>query len=737
MTETNELQPTPEVEAAEAQVTPAPAEETQAVESNNQEEITAEPEPEAPVAEAPVAEEPAVEEPAPVEEEAPVAEEEPAAEEAPAEEPVAEEPVAEEPAPVEEEAPVAEEEPVAEEAPAAEEPAAEEPAAEEPATPLYETKEQIVDRLKEIQEENNGGDKNELDMLKQVFYKLHRAAQLAARNAFIEQGGAPEDWRAEIDGAEENFKALMANIRQRRAAIAEEVEKQKADNLTRKLAIIDRIKEMATSPEEANAHFDEFKKLQAEWRELGAVPAEKATETWKNYQLYVEQFYDLLKLNSEAREYDFKKNLSAKERLIELAEKLADESDVIVAFNKLQGLHAEYKEIGPVAKELRDQVWERFKAASTVINKRHQEHFEAIKAREEDNLQKKTALCEKVEEINVDELKTYNQWEEKTKEVIALQAEWKTIGYASHKQNTLIFERFRAACDRFFTAKAEHYQTIKDEQGENLEKKRQLVDEAEALQDSTEWRKTADKLIELQKQWKTIGAVPRKYSEQLWKRFTAACDHFFEAKNAATADQRAEEKENLAAKKSIIEQLKQLASDTAGATIDTVRDLQAKWNEIGHVPFRDKDKLYKEYRSVTDELYKQFGATQVRRRLEGFQKSMRQAVAKGESTLARERERLLRIFETRKAEVQTYENNLNFLNATSKSGNTLVAEMNKKVEKLREELELLSSKIKAIEAEMRAPKTEEQPEAAPAAEEPTPEVEAPAAEEPATEAPAE
>jgi len=640
MTETNELQPTPEVEAAEVQETQAPQEETQAVETENQEEINVE--------------------------------------QAPAEEPAAEEPVAEE------------------------------PVAEEPSETTYETKEQVVDRLKEIQEENTGGDKNELDLLKQVFYKLHRAAQLAARNAFIEQGGAPEDWRAEIDGAEENFKAIMASIRQRRAAIAEEVEKQKADNLEKKLAIIERIKEMATSPEEANAHFDEFKKLQAEWRELGAVPAERATETWKNYQLYVEQFYDLLKLNSEAREYDFKKNLTAKEHLIELAEKLADEEDVIVAFNKLQGLHAEYKEIGPVAKELRDQVWERFKAASTVINKRHQEHFEAIKAREEENLQKKTALCEQVEAIDPEQLKTFNQWEEKTKEVIAIQAEWKTVGYASHKQNTLIFERFRAACDRFFSAKAEFYQTVKDEQGENLDKKRQLVEEAEALQDSTEWRKTADKLIELQKQWKTIGTVPRKYSEQLWKRFTAACDHFFEAKNAATADQRAEEKDNLAAKKDIIEQLKTLAADTATATIDHVRELQAKWNEIGHVPFRDKDKLYKEYRAVADELYKQFGASQARRRLEGFQKSVRQAVAKGESTLTRERERLLRLFETRKAEVQTYENNLNFLSAKSKSGNSLVAEMNKKVEKLREELDLIASKIKAVEAEMRAPKEEPQ-----------------------------
>ena len=647
MTETNELQPTPEAQAAEEQTTQAPIEETQAVENVNQEEIT----------------EPATEQVV----------------ESPSEEPA--------------------------ETPSVEVPSASAEGTEtfEPSEPpLYETKEQVVERLRAIQEEGNGGDRSELDLLKQVFYKLHKAAQIAARNAFIEAGGQPEDWRAEVDGAEENFKAIMASIRQRRAQIAEEVEKQKAENLERKLAIIDRIKELATSPEEANAHFDEFKQLQATWKEVGAVPAERATDIWKNYQLYVEQFYDLLKLNSEAREYDFKKNLTAKERLIELAEKLVDEEDVIAAFNKLQALHAEYKEIGPVAKELREDVWNRFKAASTVINKRHQEHFEAIKAREDEALQQKTALCEKVEGIETDTITSFTAWEEKTKEVIALQAEWKNLGYAGHKQNTVIFDRFRTACDAFFSAKAEFYRTIKDEQNENLEQKRKLVEEAEAMKDSTEWRKTTNLFIDLQKRWKEIGPIPRKYSEQLWKRFTEACDHFFEAKNAAGADQRAEESANLEAKQGIIEQLKALAADAADATLEKVKDLQAQWNEIGHVPFRDKDRLYKEYRAVADELYKQFGASQARRRLEGFQKSVRAAVAKGESTLSRERERLLRIFEARKAEVQTYENNLNFLNATSKSGNSLVAEMNHKVEKLREEVELLSQKIKALEAEMRA-----------------------------------
>ena len=578
------------------------------------------------------------------------------------------------------------------------------PAQETPAVenPLYETKSQIVERLRAIEAEGTGGEKGELDLLKQVFYKLHRADQLAARTAFVEAGGNPEEWKAEVDPEEENFKSALAAIRARRAELAEEVERKKAENLERKQAIIDRIKEMAVSPEDANAHFDEFKRLQAEWREIGAVPPEKATETWKNYQLYVEQFYDLLKLNSEAREYDFKKNLEAKERIIQQAEALADETDIVVAFNKLQRLHNEYKEVGPVAKDLRDQVWERFKAASTVINKRHQEHFEAIKQNEEENLQKKVALCERVEAIKLDEMTSFQQWDEMTKLVLEAQAEWKTIGFASHKQNTLVFDRFRAACDRFFTTKSDYYHGVKEEQNANLEAKRKLVEEAEALQDSTEWRKTADRLIELQKTWKTIGAVPHKYSEPMWKRFTAACDKFFEAKNAQHSEQRTAEKENLAAKQGIIEQLKALAEDKANATIEQVKELQAKWNEIGHVPFRDKDRLYSEYRAAADVLYREFGATQTRRRLENFQRSVKQAVAKGESTLSRERERLQRIFETRKAEIQTYENNLNFLNAKSKSGNSLVAEMNRKLEKAREELALLSEKIKAVTAEMRA-----------------------------------
>ena len=598
--------------------------------------------------------------------------------------------------------------PAAEPQAEAAEPQAETPAVEEnnvtegssEGYPLYETKEQVVDRLREIQAEDNGGDRSELDLLKQAFYKLHKAAQIAARNAFLEAGGQPEDWHAEVDGAEENFKAIMASIRQRRAQLAEEAEKLKAANLSRKLDIIERIKELATSPEEANAHFDEFKQLQAAWKETGAVPAERATEVWKNYQLYVEQFYDLLKLGHELRDYDFKKNLEIKTRLIEQAEALADNPDVLQAFNQLQALHQEWKETGPVAKEIREEIWAKFKEASTVINKKHQAHFEAIKAREEENLAKKTALCEQLEEIKTDELKTFADWDAITQKIKELQAEWKTIGFAPQKMNTAIFERFRQGCDAFFEKKTAFFHDLKEELNANLAKKKELVEKAESLMDSTEWRSTGDVLINLQKRWKEIGTVPRKYSEDLWKRFTAACDHFFEARQAATADVRNEEKANKEEKQSIIAQLKELAETEGENVIAQVKELQQKWSEVGHVPFRDKEALYKEYRAICDKIYDAYGVSQAKRRLNNFRQNLQQRVESAGGSLAGERERMQRAYERMVAEIKTYENNIGFLSSSSKKGNTLVEAMNKKVEKLRDELNLLAQKIKAVDEQM-------------------------------------
>ena len=576
-----------------------------------------------------------------------------------------------------------------------------EPSVEEPQIPLMKTKEEVLARAQEIAEQGEGGSKQELELLKQLYYKYHKADMVAAQQAFIEAGGDAEAYQPEIDPTEEPFKEAMQQIRQRRAQLMAEQEQQRAENLAKKQAVIENIKLLATTPEEAGKSYDAFKELQEEWREIGPVPAENVSEIWKNYQLYVEQFYDMLKLNIQFREYDFRKNLEAKTLLCEQAEKLAEEPDVVTAINRLQTLHQEWKEIGPVAKELREEIWNRFKEASTVVRKRHQDFFEARKAREEENLQKKTELCEQIESINTEGLKTFADWDAKTKEIIELQAAWKTIGFAPQKVNTQIFERFRAACDKFFSEKATYFKTVKDELNQNLAKKKELVEKAEELKDSTEWKKTADAMIELQKQWKTIGAVPRKVSEELWKRFVGACDHFFEAKNAANAEERGEQQENLKKKQDIIEQLKALLADAAEATGQKVRELQQQWNEVGFVPIRDKDKLYKQYHEVVDELYKKLNLSQAERRLNSFKTTLKVSAEAGANTLARERERLAHAYDIMKGELQTYENNIGFLSASSKKGNSLVQEIQKKVDKLKSELELLKQKIKAVETEMK------------------------------------
>ncbi len=564
----------------------------------------------------------------------------------------------------------------------------------------FKTKDEVVARVQEIAQSDEVGDKTELNLLKQLFYKFHNAEVEEAFRAFVEAGGEEDKFMPEIDPAEPLFREAMQTIRERRAAIQEAQEKQKQDNLQRKLEILERIQQLASTPEEANQNFDEFKALQNEWKEIKSVPAERATELWKNYQLYVEQFYDLLKLGHELRDYDFKKNLEIKTRLIEQAEALADNPDVLQAFNQLQALHQEWKETGPVAKEIREEIWAKFKEASTVINKKHQAHFEAIKAREEENLAKKTALCEQLEEIKTDELKTFADWDAITQKIKELQAEWKTIGFAPQKMNTAIFERFRQGCDAFFEKKTAFFHDLKEELNANLAKKKELVEKAESLMDSTEWRSTGDVLINLQKRWKEIGTVPRKYSEDLWKRFTAACDHFFEARQAATVDVRNEEKANKEEKQSIIAQLKELAEAEGDNIIAQVKELQQKWSEVGHVPFRDKEALYKEYRAICDKIYDAYGVSQAKRRLNNFRQNLQQRVEKEAGSLETERQRMQRAYERMVAEIKTYENNIGFLSSSSKKGNTLVETMNKKVEKLRDELNLLAQKIKAVDEQM-------------------------------------
>lgn len=566
-------------------------------------------------------------------------------------------------------------------------------------TKVYKTKQEVVERLKEIAASDEAPVKDEIDLLKTVFYKLHIAEREARLKEYIDGGGNPETYQVVPDQDEETFKAQMAVIREKRAQIMQQQEAEKQANLEKKLEIIEKIKAMATSPDEAGKSYNEFKELQQQWKDIKNVPADKANELWRNYQLYVEQFYDLLKLNSEAREYDFKKNLEMKTKLCEAAEKLADEEDVICAFHQLQELHQQYREIGPVAKELREEVWARFKAASTVINKRHQQHFEDLRAKEEENLARKTALCEKVEELGKAENKGAADWEKRSKEIIDIQNEWKTIGFAPQKMNVKIFERFRAACDDFFGRKAEYFKALKVTFSENIEKKKALVEKAQALADSTDWKATSDKLIALQKEWKTVGMVPKKLGDQLWQEFLGACNKFFEARNAAGAGQRNEEHANLEKKKGIIEQLKALAENAAEATKEKVQALTEEYNKVGHVPYKEKDKLYEAYHEVLDRIYKELNISTKRRRLNDFKANIKNVAKRGEEALDNERGRLARRFEQLKQEIQTYENNLGFLNASSKKGNSLIDEMNRKVQHLRDDLELVRQKIKAIDEE--------------------------------------
>ena len=564
---------------------------------------------------------------------------------------------------------------------------------------VYKTKAEVVERIKEIAHAEEIPQKDEVDYLKTVFYKLHFAEREADMKAYLDAGGDPAAYQVKPDENENAFKAEMTIIKERRAKQFEEQEKLKQENLKKKLDIIEKIKNMATSPEEANKSYQEFKQLQQEWKEIKMVPAENANELWRNYQLYVEQFYDLLKLNSEAREYDFKKNLEIKTKLCEAAEKLADEDDVISAFHQLQELHQEYRESGPVAKELREGIWARFKAASTVINKKHQKHFEDIRAKEEDNLNKKTELCEKVEAIAKEENKTSADWENHTKQIIEIQTEWKTIGFAPQKMNVKIFERFRAACDDFFGRKSAYFTQMKKEFTENAEKKKALVEKAQALKDSTEWKATSDKLIALQKEWKTIGMVPKKYGDQLWNDFLAACNHFFEARNAANAGARNEEHANLDKKKAVVEKLKALLENPVDDTQAEVRKLTEEYNSIGHVPYKEKDKIFNEYHEVLDKIFKELNISTARRRLNNYKTNLKNVAKRGEDALDNERTRLQRRAEQMKQEIQTYENNLGFLNASSKKGNSLIDEMNRKVQKLKDDLELIKQKIKAIDSE--------------------------------------
>lgn len=569
--------------------------------------------------------------------------------------------------------------------------------------PRPQTKAEILARLEALVAAETLPDRAETDYLRVTFYRIINAEAAAAREAFdkaeaeaalkaAEEGtvAVHHEYKPAANPDEETFKAGMNTLKERRAQQAAALEAEKQENLTRKLAIIDRIKLMIEDAEGVEKFYDEFKTLQAEWKEIQLVPAERATELWKNYQLYVEKFYDLLRLEFEFRAYDFKKNLEVKTRLCEKAEALAEMEDPIAASRQLQPLHDEWRETGPVAKELREELWLRFKAASTIVNKRHQDHFLAIKEKEEANLAAKTTLCEKAEALDTTALNTNAQWEEMTAQVLEMQNNWKQIGYTPRKVNAQIFERFRTACDKFFQAKAEHFRNLRETFSANLEKKTALCEKAEALKDSTEWAATTDALIELQKQWKAVGPVAHKLSDALWHRFNEACNHFFNQKQEANADKRNEEEANLEKKNGIIARLETLAAEGAEDLLAAVRALQAEWNEVGHVPFRKKEKMYRRYREICDKIYETIHSDKSRRRVEGY----RRAVAeKAGDALTRERQKMQKLVEDKKAEIQNYETNLTFLNAKSKSGNSLVAEIERRIERLKSELEELKQKM--------------------------------------------
>lgn len=564
-------------------------------------------------------------------------------------------------------------------------------------TPSIRSKEDVIARLQELTLQEEAADKSELDMLKQIFYRLRNAEVEAARQTFEESGGKAEDFVSPKDELETLFKEIMGSIKEKRNALKAEDEQEKQENLEKKLVLIERMKELAESSDDANKAYTEFKQLQAEWNEIKNIPAAKANELWKNYQLYVEKFYDLIKLSNEFREYDFKKNLETKLHLCENAEKLAAEDDVISAFHQLQKLHQEFRETGPVAKELREEIWIRFKTASTLVNRRHQQHFEAIKEKEQHNLDEKTVICEIVEAMEYDKLLTFQDWHEKTEEVLALQAKWKTIGFAPQKMNTKIFERFRTACDEFFKRKIEYFKVLKSNMNDNLEKKKHMCEQAEALKDSTDWKATAEALTKLQKEWKKIGPISKKHSEPVWKRFVAACDYFFEQKSKAESVNRSAEQVNLEKKKEIIEKLN--AIDREAPTDDCgniVRKLIKEWNSIGHVPFKEKDKIYKQYRTVTDALFDKLNLSASQKKLNNFKSNLGK-----ESNRLREREKLVRMHDNLKNEIKTYENNLGFLSSSSKKGNSLVTEMNRKVEKLKADLNLILQKIAVIDESMK------------------------------------
>lgn len=572
---------------------------------------------------------------------------------------------------------------------------------EDPAVVL--TKDAIIERLRSLAE-NDAADitAEELGRIKQQFYQLKTEEQRAARETFIAEGGDPEAFEPVLDPLEETFKQLFTVVKEKKAELRARQDAEREANLKVKREIIAELSAMSTDADNVNRHYARAKELQAQFLTVGEVPPTEASNVWKEYQEARERFYDQLKVNKELRDYDFKKNLAQKQLLCEQAELLNGETDVIVAFRRLQDLHDKWREIGPVSKELREELWTRFKDASALVNKRYQAYFEERKARELANEQAKEALCERVEALDFEPIKTYADWDNMTKIIMEAQADWKKIGFASRKANNALFTRFRAVCDRFFTLKSDFFKQMKETQADNLARKTALAERAEALKDSTDWRKTTDELVALQKEWRTIGAVPKKQSDAVWRRFMDACDAFFDAKKAATGSQRSAEQANLQAKQAIIDELRVIMGDnydgdtSLNALTDKLAELRGRWQEIGHVPFKLKDVIYDEFRQLLRDVEKKYDLRQTRARRAEFEANVA-GMAGNPGKLNRERDRLVRALEAKRADLATYSNNLGFLSFKSKGGESMLREMERRMERLRDEIKSLEEKIELVD----------------------------------------
>ena len=561
------------------------------------------------------------------------------------------------------------------------------------------TKPEIVERLKQIVSEPKMYARSEVDVLKQAYYKIRRLEIESLKKDFLEEGGEEKNFVAPEDEMEVEMKSLIAEYKDKRASLSAEEERQKEVNLVLKQHLIERLKVLTESQDDFNKRYNEFRDIQRKWKEIKLIPQENSRELWRNYQLYNERFYDIVKINNQFRDYDFKKNFEMKSALCETVERLSsEETDVISAFHQLQKLHQQWREIGPVAKEFRESIWERFKEASTVINKNHQSHFEGLKEQEEKNLEEKVSICKNIETIDFESLKTMRDWEKKTTDVISLQAKWRTIGFATKKQNVKIFERFRTACDNYFNKKSEFYKSIKQDMDKNLELKKALVEKVESLKDSTDWKETTKSFVEIQSEWKKIGPVARKHSEAIWKQFIAACDYFFEQKNKEASSQKSEENENLEAKKALIEKINSIEENLADEeALTSLRGYISEWNNIGFVPFREKDKIHKSFRDAVDKQFDRLKVNDRDRRVQQFRSNITELAGGGKNKLYNEREKLMRVYERMKNELQTYENNIGFFNISSKGGDGLMKEMDRKIAHLKEEMEIMVKKIEAID----------------------------------------